>query len=149
MKVYIDTNIFDYVALKNATYGKACKEILDDIGTFLDASCSFLVPIEILGSLSEIDTKIATKALLGFFSFKLNLMEISEQLILNAGKIAKKDKINGYDAVHVAAMKKEKIKTVITENYSDFKKTKGIEIVRPFGYQKWKRVHTLASKENV
>ena len=146
MKVYIDTNIFDYVALKNATYGKACKEILDDIGTFLDANYSFLVPIEILGSLSEIDTKIATKALLGFFSFKLNLMEISEQLILNAGKIAKKDKINGYDAVHVAAMKKEKIKTVITENYDDFKKAKGIEIVRPFDYQKWKRLH-ITSKE--
>ena len=113
-KVYIDTNIFDYVALKNVTYGKACKEILDDIGTILDASCSFLVPIEILGSLSEISVKTANKALLGFFSFKLNLIEIDEKLVLSASKISEKDKINGYDAIHVAAMKKEKIKTTIT-----------------------------------
>lgn len=61
-KVYIDTNIFDYVALKHEIYGKACKEILDDVGTFLDTYCSFLVPIEILGSLSEIDVSIARKA---------------------------------------------------------------------------------------
>ena len=137
-KVYIDTNIFDYVALKNITYGRACKEILDDIGVILDVSCSFLVPVEMLGFLSEISTKIAFKALLGFFSFKLNLIEVTEKLILSAAKLAKNTKINGYDAVHVAAMKKEKIKTIITENYKDFKVIKGIEIVRPLDYPKWK-----------
>lgn len=146
-KVYVDTNIFDYVALKNATYGKACKEILDDIGTILDASCSFLVPVEILGSLSEINTTIAFKTLLGFFSFKLNLIEISERLILYASKISRKTKINGYDAVHVAAMKKEKIKTIITENYDDFKLIKNIKIVQPLDYQKWKRLHIKVGKE--
>lgn len=140
-KAYIDTNIFDYVALRNVTYGRACKEILDDIGTFLEGSCSFLVPVEILGSLSEISTKTAAKALLAFFSFKLNLTEIDEKLILNASKMTQKDKINGYDAVHVAAMRKEKIKTIITENYDDFKRVKGIEIVRPLDYQKWKKLH--------
>lgn len=36
-------------------------------------------------------------------------------------------------------MKKEKIKTIITENYTDFKMIKGIELVRPLDYQKWKR----------
>ena|SRR3989338_5994611 len=146
-KVYIDTNIFDYVALKNVTYGKACKEILDDIGTILDASCSFLVPIEILGSLSEISVKTANKALLGFFSFKLNLIEIDEKLVLSASKISEKDKINGYDAIHVAAMKKEKIKTTITENYDDFKKVKNIEIVRPLDYRKWKTSRTTTTEE--
>jgi len=146
-KVCIDTNIFDYVALKNVTYGKACKEILDDIGIFLDGNCSFLVPIEILGSLSEINMKIAYKALLGFFSFKLNLIEIDEKLILSAGKISEKDKINGYDAIHVATMKKEKIKTIITENYDDFKKVKNIEIVRPLDYRKWKTSRTTITEE--
>lgn len=140
-KAYVDTNIFDYVALKNITYGKACKEILDDIGTFLEGNCSLLVPVEILGSLSEISSKTAFKTLAGFFSFKLNLIEVNEELILNASKMAQKDKINGYDAVHVAAMKKVKIKTLITENYDDFKKVKSIEIVRPLDYQKWKSLH--------
>ena len=146
-RVYIDTNIFDYVALRNVTYGKACKEILDDIGTTLEASCSYLVPVEILGSLSEISTQTAFKALLGFFSFKLSLVEVDEKLILWASKLAKKDKINGYDAVHVAAMKKAKIKTIITENYDDFKRIKNIEIVRPLDYQKWKRSHKMPVEE--
>ena len=35
LKVYIDTNIFDYVALKNVTYGESCKKILDDIQSSL------------------------------------------------------------------------------------------------------------------
>lgn len=141
LKVYIDTNIFDYVALKNVTYGEACKKILDDIGVILDANCSFLVPIEILGSLSEISTKISFKALLGFFSFKLNLIEITEKMILDASKLTKKTGISGYDAVHASAMKKEKIKTIITENYDDFKKVKDIEIVRPLDYQKWRSLY--------
>jgi predicted nucleic acid-binding protein len=138
-KVYIDTNIFDYVVLKHPKYGKACKEILNDVGTLLDAVCSIQVPIEILGSLSEIDKNIALKALLGFFSFKLKIIETSEKIILSASKLSLKSGINGYDAVHTATMKKDKLKTIITENYSDFKKIKGIRIVRPLSYKNWKK----------
>jgi predicted nucleic acid-binding protein len=137
-RVYIDTNIFDYVVLRHPTYGKACKEILDDIGSFLDVACSLQVPVEILGSLSEIDKNIAFKALVGFFSFRIKLVEISEKILLDAGKISFKTGINGYDAVHVATMKEENIKTIITENYSDFKKIKGIKIIRPLDYSRKK-----------
>jgi len=137
-RVYINTNIFDYVVLKHPTYGRACKEILDDIGIFLDAVCSVQVPIEILGSISQINKNIAFKALIGFFSFRIKLVEISEKIIFDAGKICAKTGINGYDAVHVATMKKEGIKTIITENYSDFKKVKGIKIIRPLDYKRRK-----------
>lgn len=138
-KVYIDTNIFDYVALRHEVYGEACKEILDDIGVSLDASCSFLVPIELLGSLSEISTEIAFKALAAFFAFKLNLIDITPNVLTEASKIMEKTKINGYDAVHASSMKKEGIKTVITQNYKDFKKIQEIEVVKPLDYQKWKQ----------
>ena len=138
-KVYIDTNIFDYVALRHEVYGRACKEILDDIGGLLDASCSFLVPIELLGSLSEINIEIAFKALSAFFAFKLNLIDISANILLEASKIVEKTKISGYDAVHASSVKKEGIKTIITENYKDFKKIPTIKIVRPLDYKKWKQ----------
>ncbi len=137
-KAYIDTNIFDYVVLRHEIYGKACKEILDDIGSELNAYCSFLVPIEILGSLSEIEIDMAFKALSTFFAFKLTLIEIGSNLLLESSKIMKSTKINGYDAVHVAAMKRENIHTIITENYKDFKKIPRINIVRPLNYKKWK-----------
>ena len=138
-KVYIDTNIFDYVVLKHQTYGKACKEILDDIGVFLEVYCSFLIPIEIFGSLSEISFTIGAKAIQGFFAFNLHLIEITKNLLLNAAKISEKSKINGYDAIHAAAMKEAKVKIIITENYRDFKKIKGIQIVRPLEYKSWKK----------
>ena len=138
-RVYIDTNIFDYVALRHEVYGKACKEILDDIGGLLDASCSFLVPIELLGSLSEINVEIAFKALTAFFAFKLNLIDVNANVIVEASKIMGKTKINRYDAVHAASMKKEGIKAIITENYKDFKEIPKIEIVKPLDYKKWKQ----------
>jgi len=138
-RVYIDTNIFDYVALRHETYGKACKEILDDVGGFLDVSCSFLVPIELLGSLSEINIDIAFKALIAFFAFKLNLIDVNANVLVEASRIMEKTKINGYDAVHAASMKKEGIKAIITENYKDFKEIPKIEIVKPLDYKKWKQ----------
>ncbi len=139
LRVYVDTNIFDYVALRHEVYGKACKEILDDIGGFLDANCSFLVAIELLGSLSEINIEIAFRALSALFAFKLNLIDVSTAVLLEASKIMGKTKINGYDAVHASSMKKEGIKTIITENYKDFKKIPTIKIIRPLDYKKWKQ----------
>jgi len=139
IKVYIDTNIFDYVALRHEVYGKACKEILDDVSSLLDAHCSFLVPIELVGSLSEISPEIAFKALSAFFAFKIKLIEINKNLLSVAGKIMHTTKIDGYDAIHAAAMKKENIKIIITENYKDFKKIPKIKIIRPLEYGRWKR----------
>lgn len=138
IKVYIDTNIFDYVALKHEIYGRACKEILDDVGILLNACCSFLVPIELLGFLSQINQQTAYKALLAFFAFKINLIEIDKNLLFLANEIMKKSGLDGYDAVHAAAMKKENIKIIITENYKDFKKVSNVKIVRPRDYKRWK-----------
>ena len=138
-RVYIDTNIFDYVALRHEVYGEACKEILDDIGGLLDASCSFLVPIELLGSLSEINLEIAFKALTAFFAFKLNLIDMNADVLIGASRIMAKTKINGYDAVHASSMTREGIKTIITENYKDFRKIPKIEIIRPLDYKRWKQ----------
>jgi predicted nucleic acid-binding protein len=134
---YVDTNIFDYVILKNEKYGKACKTILEGIGTKFDAICSIQVPVELLGSTSTVNPMLAYDGLLGFFSFNLRVIGISEKLLFNAATIAKETGISGYDAIHVATMVQEGIKTIITENYKDFKKIKNIEIIRPSTYEAW------------
>jgi predicted nucleic acid-binding protein len=134
--VYIDTNIFDYVILRNETYGEACKVILEDISNNIEAVCSFQVPIELLGSISEIDPVLAYEGLQGFFSFKIRIVEISQRLLLSAASISNQTGISGYDAVHVAAMKQEGLDTIITENYKDFKKIKDLEVIRPLDYGK-------------
>lgn len=135
--VYIDTNIFDYVILRNEKYGEACKSILDDIGNGIEAVCSFQVPIELLGSISQVDPLLGYNGLQGFFSFKIRIVEVSERLLLHAALISKQTGISGYDAVHVATMKQEGLDVIITENYKDFKKISDIKIVRPLDYGKW------------
>lgn len=134
---YVDTNIFDYVALRNPTYGKACLEVLQGIGREFNATCSFSVPLEILGSLSRKNSEIAFGALMGFFSFDLKLVEISKEIIMSAIEMSKKTGINGYDAIHAATMRNESLEVIITENYNDFKMIKDIEIVRPLNYKTW------------
>lgn len=134
---YVDTNIFDYAALRNPTYGRACVEILEGIGKEFDAVCSISVPLEIFGSLSRKDIGVAYGTLTAFFSFDLKLVNISKDILLGAAGISKKTGINGYDAVHAATMESEGITSIITENHKDFEMVKDIRVVRPLGYGRW------------
>jgi len=138
MDAYVDTNIFVYVALKHPTYGGSCKEILADIWKRrINAYCSFLVPIEILGSIAEIDRDIAAGALTAFFSLPINLIAMDERLIHEAADIMRQADVT-YAAVHAAAMKRHGLDTVITEDVEHWKKIRNIKIIRPLEYMKSK-----------
>lgn len=133
-RVYIDTNIFDYVALKHPKYGQSCKKILDDVlEGKIEAYCSQLVPIEILGSLAKIDAEIAAGAVKAFYSFPINHIIVTENIMIEAIDIIQDTGIT-YDAVHAAAMKTQNINTVITEDVNHWSRIKGISIIRPLEY---------------
>jgi predicted nucleic acid-binding protein len=133
LSAYIDTNIFDYVALRHPKYGLPCKKILDDVmDGGLKAHCSQLVPIEMLGSLSRIDKGIAYSAVLAFYSFPIAMIPLSERIIREASALTLETGV-GYDAVHAAAMRSRGLKTVITEDVDHWRKL-GAEIVRPLEY---------------
>ena len=136
MSYYIDTNIFDYSALAHPIYGVACKRIIDDIQNGkIKAYCSFLVPIELLGSLSKIDKAKAAVALEAFFSLPINMIPIDEQTLQNAANITLQTGVR-YDSVHAASMVGKGLDTIITEDVTDWKKIKHIRIVRPLDYEK-------------
>ena len=131
---YVDTNIFDYVALRHPKYGQACKRITDDIRDGrLRAYCSFLVPIEILGSLGRIDRKIAAGAILAFFSFSINMIPLDERIIREASKITMETGVT-YDAIHAASIRSRGIRTVITEDIEHWTKIGNLEIISPLEY---------------
>ncbi|MEM3401711.1 MAG: PIN domain-containing protein [Candidatus Hadarchaeales archaeon] len=114
---YIDANIFDYMALKHPTYGKACKQITDDIRDGeIEAYCSFLVPVEILGSLAEIDPRIVAGAIRAFFTFSLKLIPIDEGILTDAARLAPKTGL-GHDAIHAASALRAGVKEVMAENH--------------------------------
>jgi len=136
LSFYIDTNIFDYAALAHPVYGKACKHIIDDIqNKKIKACCSFLVPIELLGSLARIDTEKAAIAVAAFFSLPISMIQIDEWVLQEAASIML-DSGMSYDSVHAACMRREGLETIITEDTTDWKKIKNVKIIRPLDYHR-------------
>jgi predicted nucleic acid-binding protein len=136
LNFYIDTNIFDYSALAHPVYGKACKHIIDDIqNEKIEAYCSFLVPIELLGSLARIDTEKAAIAVAAFFSLPISMIQIDEWIIQDAATIMLDSGVS-YDSIHAACMRRKSLDTIITEDTKDWKKIKNVKIIRPLEYQK-------------
>ena len=136
MSYYIDTNIFDYSALAHPVYGKACKHIIDDIqNKKIEAYCSFLVPIELLGSLARINAEKAAIAVAAFFSLPIGMIQIDEWVLQEAASIMLDSGIS-YDSVHAACMRRKGLETIITEDTKDWKKIKNVKIIRPLEYQK-------------
>jgi len=133
---YIDTNIFDYSALAHPVYGKACKHIIDDIqNEKIEAYCSFLVPIELLGSLAQIDTEKASIAVAAFLSLPINMIQIDEWTLRDASSIMLESGVS-YDSIHAACMRRKGLDTIITEDTKHWKKIKNIKIVSPLEYDR-------------
>lgn len=134
MSFYIDTNIFDYSALAHPIYGKPCKRIIDDIQKGkIRAYCGFLVPIELLGSLAEIDAEKAIIAVAAFFSLPINMIQIDEWIIRDAAGIMLQSGVS-YDSIHAACMRRKGLDTVITEDIKHWSKIRDIKIIRPTEY---------------
>ena len=136
MSFYIDTNVFDYSALAHPVYGKACKQIIDDVqNKKIEAYCGFLVPIELLGSLAKINPEKAAVAVQIFFSLPINLIQIDERILQDAAGIMVESGVS-YDSIHAACMQREGLDTIITEDIADWKKIKRVKIIRPLQYKK-------------
>ena len=136
MSFYIDTNIFDYSALAHPVYGKACKRIIDDIqNEKIEAYCSFLVPIELLGSLAQIDTQKASIGVAAFFSLPISMIQIDEWILQDATSIMLESGIS-YDSIHAACMRRRGLDTIITEDTKHWKKIKNMKIIRPLEYSR-------------
>jgi predicted nucleic acid-binding protein len=134
LNFYIDTNIFVYSALAHPVYGKVCKQIIDDIqDEKINAYCGFLVPIELLGSLTRIDSGKAAIALSAFFSLPINMIKIDQRILMDAANITVDTGVS-YDSVHAACMHKEDLDSIITEDITDWKKIKVFKVIRPLEY---------------
>lgn len=137
MSFYIDTNIFDYSALAHPKYGKPCKQIIDDIqNRKIRAYCGFIVPIELLGSLAEIDVEKAAIATAAFSSLPINMIPIDEWIMRDAVSIMLESGVT-YDSIHAACMKREGLDTVITEDVKHWSKIRNIKIIRPLDYKNY------------
>jgi predicted nucleic acid-binding protein len=126
--------------LAHPVYGKPCKHVIDDIqNQKIKAYCSFLVPIELIGSLAKIDPERAPIALNAFFSLPIKMLQIDEQVLQDAAVITRQSGVR-YDSIHAACMRRNSLDTVITEDITDWKRIKSFQIIRPLEYEKEVRI---------
>lgn len=124
IKAYIDTNIYIYVALRNTSYYSKCKRILRDmINRRFEAFGSNLIAIEILGSLSKINTHIARGALKAYLSMPIRNLDITNKVLLMASYINECVNVR-YDAIHAVLMFENNICNIITNDVDNWRKIK-------------------------
>ena len=76
---------------------------------------SLMVAIELLGSSSKINTKIARKAVELYFSLNVNILPLNEE-VLNLASVINQVVNVKYDSIHAAIVMLNKIPVVVTND---------------------------------
>ncbi len=120
IKAYIDTNIFIYAIIHHPTYGKVCARILGDLqnGVY-EGYGSLMVAIELLGSLSKIDPKVARRAVELYFALNMRLLPLNEEVLTLASLLNEILNLR-YDAIHAAAMMLNEVPIIITNDLDNW-----------------------------
>jgi len=118
--VYIDTNIFVYVAVKHPEFYEACREVLEGLVNEEYAGYgSHLVLFELFGSLSRISAGAAYEAAAAYLDLPLRMLHIDRDTLLLARDIARLSRTT-YDAVHAALAAQNGVQVVVTEDLDDW-----------------------------
>ena len=123
-RVFLDTNIFVYVALKHPDFHDSCYEILELlVDEYYHGYGSDLILFELFGALSKINPKAAYEAAISYLNLPIVRLEINRDVIKVAWKIAEKSGVT-YDSIHAATMMINGINLIITEDLADWLKIK-------------------------
>jgi len=120
--VYIDTNIFVYVALKHPDFYDSCLEVLEMLveGHFKGCGSNFVV-FELFGSLARLNPLAAYEAVKAYLQLPITLLELDDRALEYARDIAERVRVT-YDAIHAGLMARHGIEVVVTEDLRDWLK---------------------------
>lgn len=136
LRVYIDTNVYDYVALMHPVYGPPSKKLLGDVmNGAIEAYGSRFVAYEIYGSLSELNPQLAADAVGAYYSMPLVRLTSDVETYRVAATTSSLSGVS-YDAVHAALMIQAGVNAIATEDLEDWTKIEGAweEAARKHGY---------------
>ncbi len=115
-RVYIDTNIYIYVALKHPDFYRKCYNVLDMlVSKEFTGYGSHLVLFELFGALSKIDVDAAYEAVNSYLNFPLTMLEVNRDTLTYAREIAMLARVT-YDSLHAAPIAQNDIDLVVTED---------------------------------
>lgn len=119
-QVYIDTNIFVYVALKHPDFYRACYNILNLlISKEFSSYGSHLVLFELFGALTRINVEAAYEAAISYLNLPLTMLELNRETLDYAKEIAKLSGVT-YDSLHAALVAQNHIDVVVSEDVEDW-----------------------------
>jgi len=119
-EVYVDTNVYVYVALRHPELGEACARILRRVVSGeLRAAGSDLVAVELLGSLTRVSPEVARGALEAYLAMPVRRLEVDERVLRAAALINGVVNV-GCDAVHAALMLLHGVGAVVTNDLGDW-----------------------------
>ncbi|MEM0373302.1 MAG: type II toxin-antitoxin system VapC family toxin [Sulfolobaceae archaeon] len=121
-RVYIDTNVFIYVALKNPEFYDACYKVLEMLvsGEF-EGFGSDLVLLELFGSLSKINVQVAYEAVNSYLDFPIAILKLNRDTFNYAREISELSGVT-YDSLHAALVTQNEVEVVVTDDVSDWGK---------------------------
>ena len=121
-RVYIDTNIFIYVALKDPEFYKRCYSILDMlISKEFIGYGSHLILFELFGALSRINVEAAYEAVNSYLDLPLTILELNRETFNYAKEIAMLSRTT-YDSIHAALIAQNRLDAVVTEDIENWSK---------------------------
>jgi len=121
-RVFIDTNIFIYVAIKHPEFYKSSYGVLEMLvdGEFTGYG-SKLILFELFGALSRINPLAAYEAAHYYLNLPLRIIDLDRKSLELARDIARGSGTT-YDAVHAAMMMSNNITVIVTEDIQDWLK---------------------------
>ncbi len=119
-RVYIDTNVFIYVALKHPQYYENCYTVLNMLVSREFAGYgSHLVVFELFGALSKISVEAAYEAVNAYLDMPIQILELNRKTFDYAREIAALSRTT-YDALHAALVAQNGVEIVVTEDIEDW-----------------------------
>ncbi len=121
-RVYIDTNIFVYTALKHPRFYEGSRKVLEMlVSEEFSGYGSHLVAFELFGSLSRISVEAAYEAINAYLDMPITMLHPTRETYEYARLIAALSKTT-YDAVHAALIAQHGIEVIVTEDLEDWKR---------------------------
>lgn len=119
-RVYIDTNVFVYVAVRHPDFYTACRDVLEAlVEEEYVGYGSHLVLFELFGSLSRVGVEAAYEASMAYLDLPLRMLHLDREALILARDIAKLSHTT-YDAVHAALAARGGVQVVVTEDLDDW-----------------------------
>ena len=136
MRAFIDSNIFIYAAQSHPTFGKRCRQIIEDIEKEKIVAVTSSLNISEIGEVISryVGKAEAVKAVELVSALPMSIEPVAKENTIGAISIYCKYNINYTDAIIVSVMQEKFIDTIIT-NDKHFDKVKGINVIKPNRYK--------------